>query len=165
MAHVDFRKGWVLLLPFVLVFFAGLAADIAAIFLICNLPLMKRTWDQGWAMSSALWAALSLSLTVLIGSVLSGLILKIGLLGKEAYVPESFPIFLLRPTLEFFLAMLASLALALLTFGLVRGSLRTRAAPRRADGAALAVHGPLPCQRRYLRNTTNRAPLQAHNRI
>ena len=122
MVHFDYRKGLIILLPLVLLFLAGLAAGVVAIFLVCNLPLMKRTWDQGRAMSFALSAALSLTLTVLIGSILSGLLLKLGLFGDDVYVPESFPLFLARPTLEFLLVMLAALAVAMLVFGFVRRS-------------------------------------------
>ena len=122
MAHIDYRTGLIILLPLVLLFLAGLAAGVVAIFLVCNLPLMKRTWDQGGAMSFALSASLSLTLTVLIGSILSGLLLKLGLFGDDVYVPESFPLFLARPTLEFFLVMFAALALAILAFGFVRRS-------------------------------------------
>ncbi|PTW62673.1 hypothetical protein C8N35_101720 [Breoghania corrubedonensis] len=122
MAHIDYRTGLIILLPLVLLFLAGLAAGVVAAFLICNLPLLKRMWDKGGAMSFALSASLSLTLTVLIGSVLSGLLLKLGLFGNDVYVPESFPLFLARPTLEFFLVMLASLALAFLAFGFLRRS-------------------------------------------
>ena len=122
MKHLDHRAGLIIVLPLALVFLAGLAAGVAAIFLICNLPLMKRTWDQGRTMSFALSAALSLSLAVLIGSALCGLLLKLGLFGEDVYVPESFPLFLLRPAVEFLVAMLVSLTFAMFAFGAVRRS-------------------------------------------
>lgn len=122
MTHVDYRLGLIALLPVLLVFLAGLAAGVAAIFLICNLPLMRRVWDRGQTVSFAVSAALSLSVLVLISSGLSGLILMNGWFGEEAYVPESYPIFLFRPAAEFFVVLLAALVSAMLAFGWFRNS-------------------------------------------
>lgn len=120
MTHVDYRLAGLLAVPFVLVFLAGLAAGVVAVFLICNLALLKRTWDQGRSISFVLSAALSLSVLVFLGSALSGLILMNGVFGQQAYVPENYPLFLLRPALEFFLVMLAAFAAALASFGALR---------------------------------------------
>ncbi len=122
MTHIDHRAGLIVLLPLVLVFLAGLAAGVAAIFLVCNIALLHRIWERAQVVSFALSAALSLSLSVLIGSALSGLLLKMGIFGEEVYVPETYPVFLLRPALEFFVIMLAALVVALFAFGFVRRS-------------------------------------------
>ncbi|WP_319772529.1 hypothetical protein [Breoghania sp.] len=122
MTHIDHRSALLILLPLVLVFLAGLAAGVAAIFLVCNISLLHRIWERAQVVSFALSVALSLSLSVLIGSVLSGLLLKLGIFGDEVYVPESFPVFLLRPALEFFVIMLAALVVAVFAFGFVRHS-------------------------------------------
>lgn len=122
MANVDYRMGLLVAAPLVLVFLAGFTAGVVAIFLICNIPLMKRVHDQGRAITFALSTALSLSVLVFLGSVLSGVILKNGYWGQNAYVPEAFPGFLLPHMVEFFIVMLVPLILAFLTFGALRQS-------------------------------------------
>lgn len=120
MANVDYRMGLLVAAPLVLVFLAGFTAGVIAIFLICNIPLMKRVHDQGRAITFALSTALSLSVLVFLGSVLSGVILKNGYWGQSAYVPEAFPGFLLPHMVEFFLILLVPLVLAFLSFGALR---------------------------------------------
>ena len=122
MANVDYRMGLLIAAPLVLVFLAGLTAGIVTAFLICNIPLLKRVHDQGRAITFSLTAALSLSVLVFLGSVLSGLILRNGYWGQTAYVPEAFPGFLLPHMVEFFILMLVPLVLALTTFGALRGA-------------------------------------------
>lgn len=120
MANIDYRMGLLVAAPLVLVFLAGLTAGVVTAFLICNIPLMKRVHDQGRSITFALSAALSLSVLVFLGSVLSGVILQNGYWGQSAYVPKSFPGFLLPHMVEFFFVMLAPLILAFLTFGALR---------------------------------------------
>ncbi|AXS39120.1 hypothetical protein [Breoghania sp. L-A4] len=120
MANVEYRMGLLIAAPLILVFLAGLTAGIVTAFLICNIPLLKRVHDQGRTITFALTAALSLSVLVFLGSVLSGVILQNGYWGQTAYVPEAFPGFLLPHMVEFFILMLVPLVLALTTFGALR---------------------------------------------
>lgn len=120
MTHVDYRIGFLALAPLVLVFLAGITAGVVAIFLVCNVPLMKRLYDHGRGITFAVTAAASLSVLVFLGSVLSGLVLVNGVFGQTAFVPDDFPTFLLPYMLEFFLVMLVPLVLAFVTFGALR---------------------------------------------
>lgn len=122
MANVDYRMGLLVAAPLVLVFLAGFTAGVVAVFLICNIPLMKRIHDQGRGITFAISAALSLTVLVFLGSVLSGLVLRNGYWGQSAYVPADFPGFLLPYMAEFFVVMLAPLVAGMVTFGALRGS-------------------------------------------